>query len=528
MGFDHDAGTAVSCTRRIHSKRPKEHQARPESYCSLPSEGSRSHGSCIHGDTIGSPAHEIISVVAQSQGISSKGQSPEANKGYAPGASYPFYVVQTLVSDFGSHSRSVLSSQDANDRRFSHGLGCGLGWPSSSRDLEKPSSRMAHQLPRNDGSISGPEILPTAVERLPCPSAGGQHSGSLLHKSPGRTAFTPPEQTSAAGSALGTGQVPVPQGDLHPRANVCGCRLAVQTSCDTWGMETPPRSSQSNLGEILRSRGGPLCFTGDRTMSPLLLSDSSSSPGSGRYGPYVAQMGSLCISPNRSAPESPGQGPSTGVSPLTDSTLLANQNMVLRSNIPPRRLAMGDSGQERSPISGTGDSISSPARALEPSCLAPEGDQLRDAGLPPDVVETILSARAPSTRRSYAFKWHIFENWCMAHHVDPVHCQVLSMLEFLQEKLSSGTCPGTLRVYLAAISACHVLIDGVSVGKHPLVARFIRGAKRLRPPTRATVPSWDLAIVLEGLVMTPFEPLESAPIRFLTLKMFFFNGHYLS
>ncbi len=254
-------------------------------------------------------------------------------------------------------------------------------------------------------------------------------------------------------------------------------------------------------------------------MSPLLLSDSSSSPESGRYGPYVAQTGSLRISPDRSAPGSPGQGPSTGVSPLTGLT--SNQSMVLRSNIPPRQLAVGDSGQERSPISGAGDSTSSPARALEPSCLAPEGDQLRDAGLPADIVETILSARAPSTRRSYAFKWHIFENWCRAHHVDPVHCQVVSVLEFLQDKLSSGTCPGTLRVYVAAISACHVLIDGVSVGKHPLVARYIRGAKRLRPPTRATVPLWDLAIVLEGLVMTPFEPLESAPVRFLTLKMFF-------
>ncbi len=142
------------------------------------------------------------------------------------------------------------------------GWGAGLGWPSSPRDLERPSSRMAHQLPRNDGSISGPEILSPAVERLPCPSAGGQHGGSLLHKSPGRTAFAPPEQASAAGSASGTGQVPVPQGDLHPRAYECGTRLAVQTSCDTWGMETSPGSSQSNLGEILLSGGGPLCFTG--------------------------------------------------------------------------------------------------------------------------------------------------------------------------------------------------------------------------------------------------------------------------
>ncbi len=147
-------------------------------------------------------------------------------------------------------------------------------------------------------------------------------------------------------------------------------------------------------------------------MSPLLLSDSSSSLGSGRYGPYVAQTGSLRISPDRSAPGSPSKGPSTGVSPLTVSAdqNMADQNMVLRSNIPPRWLAVGDPGQERSPILGTGDSISSPARALEPPCLAPKGDQLRDAGLPPDVVETILIARAPSTRRSYAFKWHIFEN----------------------------------------------------------------------------------------------------------------------
>ncbi len=105
-------------------------------------------------------------------------------------------------------------------------------------------------------------------------------------------------------------------------------------------------------------------------MSPLLLSDSSSSLGSGRYGPYVAQMGSLRISPDRSAPGSPGQGPSTGVSPLTDSAPLADQNMVLRSNIPSRRLTVGDSGQERSPIS-----VFHPLdeQALEPSCLAPEG-----------------------------------------------------------------------------------------------------------------------------------------------------------
>lgn len=132
---------------------------------------------------------------------------------------------------------------------------------------------------------------------------------------------------------------------------------------------------------------------------------------------------------------------------------------------------------------------------MEPSCLAPVGDWLRDAGIPVDVMETILSAKAPYTRRMYALKWRVFEKWCTMHHADPVHCHIVSVLEFLQEKLSAGTC--TLRVFVAAITACHALIDGVSIGKHPLIACFIHGARHLRPPARVKVPS------LRGLSMVP-------------------------
>ncbi|XP_051759480.1 uncharacterized protein LOC127517619 isoform X1 [Ctenopharyngodon idella] len=98
-------------------------------------------------------------------------------------------------------------------------------------------------------------------------------------------------------------------------------------------------------------------------------------------------------------------------------------------------------------------------------------------------------------------KWGVYERWCTAHNADPVNCQIATVLDFLQEKLSTGTCPATLRVYVAALSACHAPVDGV--------------------PSRTRIPSWDLAIVLEGLVETPFEPLESVSDKLLTLKMFF-------
>ncbi len=58
----------------------------------------------------------------------------------------------------------------------------------------------------------------------------------------------------------------------------------------------------------------------------------------------------------------------------------------------------------------------------------------------------------------------------------------------------------------------------VSMGRHPLVSRFMRGARRLRPFFLTQVPSWDLSVILDGLSGHPFEPLESVSVKLLTLK----------
>ncbi len=54
---------------------------------------------------------------------------------------------------------------------------------------------------------------------------------------------------------------------------------------------------------------------------------------------------------------------------------------------------------------------------------------------------------------------------------------------------------------------------------HRLVSSFMHGVKRLRPVRPPSFPSWDLSVVLKGLLEPPFEPLESAPMRILTLKV---------
>ncbi len=138
--------------------------------------------------------------------------------------------------------------------------------------------------------------------------------------------------------------------------------------------------------------------------------------------------------------------------------------------------------------------------------------------LPQEVALTIASARAPSTRQAYALKWNLFVEWCSSHREDPRRCSIRAVLSFLQQGLERRLSPSTLKVYVAAISAHHDPIEGRSVGKHDLVVRFLRGARRLNPPRPPSLPSWDLALVLRALQTAPFEPLQSVELKFLSMK----------
>ncbi len=97
-------------------------------------------------------------------------------------------------------------------------------------------------------------------------------------------------------------------------------------------------------------------------------------------------------------------------------------------------------------------------------------------------------------------------------------CPIAVVLSFLQDGLERRLSPSTLKVYVAAIAAHHDAVDGKSLGKHDLVIRFLRGARRLNPPRPHLVPSWDLPSVLSALRGAPFEPLQSVELKFLSLK----------
>ncbi len=89
---------------------------------------------------------------------------------------------------------------------------------------------------------------------------------------------------------------------------------------------------------------------------------------------------------------------------------------------------------------------------------------------------------------AYALKWNLFVEWCSSHQEDPRRCSIRAVLSFLQHGLERRLSPSTLKVYVAAISSHHDPVEGKLVGKHDLVVRFLRGARRLNPPSPPPYP----------------------------------------
>ncbi len=104
--------------------------------------------------------------------------------------------------------------------------------------------------------------------------------------------------------------------------------------------------------------------------------------------------------------------------------ILAHPDLVPRADAPRDSPSLADSSEEGSTDSETGHLM---AEVL--------GD------LPQEVVDTITSARAPSTRHAYALKWNLFVEWCSSHREDPGDARSDSCCPSCSKGWSEGCLP---------------------------------------------------------------------------------------
>ncbi len=398
-----------------------------------------------------------------------------------------------------------------------HRLGSHVQWARSVRGMDGSPTALAYQLPRVAGStpcLEPPQREPSG-QGLSGPY--GQRGDRCVYQPARRFTLLSHVATRPPPAPLESEASEVPSCHPHPRSVQPGGRRAVSSST-FWGVETPSPGGPADWSWFGAAQVD-LFASPETTHCQWFYSLSEATLGTDAlahsWPPGPAQV---CVPPSEPTSTDTVQDQGGRGAGLVSGSILAQQDLVPGTHAPRDSPSLADSSEEGSAFSETGHPLAPASRLVETPCVVPGRDAEVQGDVPQEVALTIASARAPSTRRAYALKWNLFVVWCSSHREDPRRCSIRAVLSFLQQGLERRLFPSTLKVYVAAISAHHDPIEGRSVGKHDLVVRFLRGARRLNPPRPPSLPSWDLALVLRALQIAPFEPLQSVELKFLSMK----------
>ncbi len=270
------------------------------------------------------------------------------------------------------------------------------------RGLNRTQIPLTHQLPRVASSTfcAGPPQRAATWQALADPY--GQHCHRCVHQPPGWSMLPPHVATRPPSPPLESEASEVASGHSYPWHAQSYSRRALTTTCASGRVATPSPGGPADLGSLRSLTGRPVCLSGLDPLPAVLFPDR----GHSRHGCEPS-----CTDPVQC------QG-GRGAGPVS-CTILAQPDLVLGIHAPRDSPSLAHSSEEGPAFSEMGLPLVPVSRPLEASCLVPRWDAEVLGDLPQSVVNTITSARAPSTRHLYALKWNLFVDWCSSQREDP-------------------------------------------------------------------------------------------------------------
>lgn len=134
----------------------------------------------------------------------------------------------------------------------------------------------------------------------------------------------------------------------------------------------------------------------------------------------------------------------------------------------------------------------------------------------------IFNSRRQSTRKMYDARIRIYKEWCAKNQKDSVEATVADLADFFIYLHEERNCkPNTLMGYRSAIASMHKGWSNSSVSNNTDLSKLIKGIYNSEPNVRPLLPNWDLPTVLWKLCDSPFEPMNSCDMKYLTWKTVF-------
>ena len=292
-----------------------------------------------------------------------------------------------------------------------------------------------------------------------------------------------------------------------------------------WSL-APPDSTDNFRKSGNISDNGFVCYSSQQANSSVLLKNvGRESICNRRTVHFLEQNDSVRISPNFPDLQSNSKNSGRRLRNNPGSAILATATLVSNDDGATNQSAIFDTSR---PGCSTNDGES---QSTVPQCGTSKIDCLdiikqhyQASGFSEKSVNLVARGRRKSTLRVYSSRLRPYFDWCNERQIDPYHASIADIADFLETRHAMGLLATTVKGYKSAILAIHRgLPNGMRLRNDPDRSLYflIEGMNNVRPPQRKIMPEWDLSTVLKSLNQCPYEPLQSASAKDLTVKTVF-------
>ena len=350
-----------------------------------------------------------------------------------------------------------------------------------------------------------------------------QCDGSFIDQSSRRHTLSLPFDRSRGNSSLVLPEGLDPLGNSSERKSQHHGRFA----------ESPERShsdrmdplllnAPKDLGSLGQTNARSVCDKAEQT-SPSLRFSSTGRHGSrhrrSKHG--LEESGSLRLPSIFSDSKNLEEVQVGSSSTNPDHSVVAINELVQSTSSPVPHSSSSAGHKIRRSVSASHKHASRKSTEPKSSRLASMRKKLHHKGLSKQAVDYSLSAQRVSTQNVYQNHWKWWLSWCENNDVNPSspsEVDIGNHLAFVAHTYKVS--PSYIKVRRSAISST-LLSFGSPIPDSSIVSQVVKGISLLSSKSKKRTPDWDVRLILEFLQGPPFEPLEYASLKHVTLKTCF-------
>ena len=419
-------------------------------------------------------------------------------------------------------SHSIFLWTDASQM----GWGGTYGGPSGLWHLDRAGEGAAHQLVRDESCSTSTHSFPTYTFGEKSASEMRQLDSCVAHKQTGGgDKVLSPMLPNVGDISVGSEEQGQSEGGPHSRKKEClsGRLVQRQKGSKTDGMELRSGNSITHFPEIYDSQFGPVCDEGEQEVASVLLALSRSASMGNRCSKCrLEEHLCLCLSTSNHNSAGSEKGTTATVHSDIDCPFGTQTVMVPQYAGTSHRLSKEATSARKDVNAKKGSSRSRRSRKSKPCGL----ENIRVSEPTPRFSKRardyIKQARRVSTRKLYDARLSIYRGWCDEQSVSATSASIEELANFFVYLHEVRKCKATtIAGYRSAIASIHKGIAGTSVSQDKTLSSLIKGIFNSDPDLRPLLPNWDLPSVLGALVASPFEPLSTCDMKYLTWKTVF-------